>query len=129
MIERYEDILLREQKGILKWIVEGWKLYQKEGMKELPSAMQNALNEYAHECDALKQFIEERCVSQSEESRADCSVKLKDFTTAYNAWCKENSFRSSNARALAGELRAEGYEVTRGAHNQMIIRNIDNIVS
>jgi putative DNA primase/helicase len=124
MIERFEDILLREQKGILKWIVEGWKLYQKEGMKVLPPAMQNALNEYAHECDALKQFIEERCVTDSGDIRTDNAMKLKDFTTAYNAWCKDNNFRSSNARALASELRAEGYEVTNGAHNMTVIKGL-----
>ncbi|PKN71119.1 MAG: hypothetical protein CVU50_10500 [Candidatus Cloacimonetes bacterium HGW-Cloacimonetes-3] len=49
---------------------------------------------------------------------------LKDFTAAYNAWCKENNFRSSNARTLASELRAEGYDVVFGAHNVTIIKGL-----
>jgi putative DNA primase/helicase len=124
MIERFEDTLVRERAGILNWIISGWKLYQKEGMKVLPESMKQALNEYAHECDALKQFIEEMCLIENGELRMDNCVKLKDFTASYNAWCKENNFRASNARALAGELRAEGYEVVVGHGNLTIIKGL-----
>jgi putative DNA primase/helicase len=123
-IKNLVDILLRELKGILQWIVEGWILYQKEGLNELPSAMQKALNEYVHECDALRQFIDERYVVLDNGELTNNSVKLRDFTAAYNAWCKENNYRSSNSRDLAGELRAEGYEVANGAHNVIIINGL-----
>jgi putative DNA primase/helicase len=118
-IERFEDTLIREKAGILKWIVDGWKLYQKEGMKLLPESMKTALNEYAHECDSLKQFIEERYIIADYATTA-----LKDFTANYNTWCKENNFRSSNARTLASELRAEGYEIAVGHGNARNIKGL-----
>lgn len=125
MIERFEDVLTREAKGILKWIVEGWQSYRKEGMRVLPKAMILAQSEYTLECDSLRQYIDEQYVSV--DSKMQAYVPLKDFTAGYNAWCKENSFRGSNARALAGELRAEGYEVVVGHGNLRIIKGISKV--
>jgi len=118
-IERFEDILLKEQSGILNWIIAGWALYQKERMQTLPATIVNALGEYSRECDTLKQFIDECYIT-----KADASTALKDFTANYNAWCKENNFGGSNARALAGELRKEGYEVATGNRNVLFINGL-----
>jgi len=115
-IERYEDTLLKEKQGILRWIVEGWELYLKEGMKAVPVMMQNALAEYTQECDTLQQFIEECYVA------APCDTQLKDFTARYNEWCKENNYRSSNSRTVAAELRSAGWEVDRGNRNAFHIK-------
>jgi hypothetical protein len=52
------------------------------------------------------------------------AVKLKDFTANYNAWCKENNYRSSNSRTLAGKLRSAGFVVTNGMHNAMIVKGL-----
>jgi len=172
-IERYEDVLLKEKKGILGWIVNGWERYKAEGMKVLPPSMQKAMAEYTQECDSLKQFIEESYVDFRMENRShlrpspsiepapnyggakdSCEnhhdrthesllpkeievelnkstaamtpvqTLLKDFTAKYNEWCKENNYRSSNSRTLAGELRSAGYEVTRGTDNALFIREI-----
>ena len=55
---------------------------------------------------------------------ASCSTLLKDFTANYNAWCKENNYRSSNSRTLAGELRSAGWEVDRGNYNALYIKGL-----
>jgi phage/plasmid-associated DNA primase len=124
-IERYEDVLLKEKRGILGWIVNGWKRYKTEGMKVLPPSMQKAMAEYTQECDSLRQFIEEQYVIENGElGMENAAVKLKDFTANYNAWCKENNYRSSNSRTLAGELRSAGYEVDRGHSNALYIRGM-----
>jgi len=118
-IERYEDTLLKEKSGILNWLIEGWKMYQKEGLSPFPTAVSAALNDYTQECDTLAQFISEFYVKAPH-----ANTLMKDFTALYDEWCKLNHYPPSNSRTLATELRNEGWEVTIGAHNALIIRDI-----
>lgn len=116
---RFEDDLLKEQKGILNWIIQGWTLYKQEGMNELPASMQAAMAEYTQELDDLQRFIDEECCAGE-----GFKMPMKDFTTAFNAWCKENSYRQSNSRELAGELRRMGFEVTTIGNNKLYIKGL-----
>jgi putative DNA primase/helicase len=116
---RFEDELLKEKKGILNWIIQGWNLYKQEGMNDLPATMQAAMAEYTQELDDLQRFIDEEC-----NAGESFKTAMKDFTTAYNAWCKENSYRQSNSRELANELRKMGYDVTTLGNNKLYIKGL-----
>jgi len=108
-IERYEDTLLKEKSGILNWLIEGWKMYLKQGLSPYPEAVSAALSDYTRECDTLAQFIEECYVNVPH-----ANTLMKDFTAKYNEWCKLNHYPASNSRTLATELRSDGWEVTPG---------------
>ena len=47
---------------VLAWCVEGCRLWQREGLGELPQALTRALGEYYSDNDLVQQFIEECCV-------------------------------------------------------------------
>jgi len=94
-------------------------MYQKERLNPYPEAVSIAINEYAEECDTLKQFISENYVTIS-----TANTLMKDFTTRYNEWCKLNHYPPSNSRTLASELRNEGWRVENGNYNKMIINGI-----
>jgi len=123
-IERFEDVLLKERSGILNWLLDGWKMYQKERLNPYPDAVSIAINEYAEECDTLKQFIAENYVTIS-----TASTLMKDFTARYNEWCKLNHYPPSNSRALASELRNAGWKVVSGAYNHLQIKQMGLIES
>lgn len=114
-IERYEDILLKEKSGILNWIIQGWKNYQKEGLQDCP-ATRAALDEYRQECDVLAQFIDENCIKMP-----DIKVILKDFTVKYKDWASENSYPRLNSRSLADKIRRSGYETKRSNGATVIV--------
>ncbi|MDZ4181820.1 MAG: phage/plasmid primase, P4 family [Candidatus Cloacimonadaceae bacterium] len=110
-IERYEDLLLREKSGILLWLIEGWKLYRKEGLKQLPQSLATAMEDYKHECDTLEQFIEEKCVKMEGKR-----LPLSSFTNAYNEWAGVNGVGKSTSRRLGDEMRKNGYEVVKSGN-------------
>jgi len=54
------DKLLTEAPQILGWLLEGYKLYEKEGLEQ-PSAIKNATAEYKKEMDIVQQWVDEYC--------------------------------------------------------------------
>ena len=52
--------LLAEGPQILNWLLEGYKLYEAEGL-EMPQAIKDATNEYKKEMDIVQQWLEEYC--------------------------------------------------------------------
>lgn len=76
--------LKRELCGILNWAVDGYLLYQREGLK-LPPVMQNALNEYKTEMDVVSLFLEEACVRD-----VNAEFKASLLYENYKIWAKEN---------------------------------------
>lgn len=122
-VQRYEDILLKEAAGIFNWIIQGWELYCREGMREMPQAMETALREYMNENDTTMQFMTECCESVPGET-----TKLSEITSKYNEWARENGYRSCNSRALKRSLEQSGYSIT-SIHKQHNVVDVSIIYS
>ena len=95
------------QSAILNWLVEGYDLLRKEGLKP-PSAVVNATCAYSHESDKMAQFAEE-CL----EADSNGEVRTSVVYDAYRQWCYANGCFCENNRNFTNELRKFG-KVERG---------------
>lgn len=74
--------LAKESESILKWIVEGCLLWQKEGL-QMPKKVLDAVKEYRREMDTISSFLESCCIMQGE-------VKASVLYAVYAKWADEN---------------------------------------
>jgi putative DNA primase/helicase len=80
-----KEKLLQEREGILAWMVEGFKLWRKEGLgscKEVDDAVQ----EYKDDQDVIGEFIGAECVEHD-----SVSVFSHDLNNRLNAWLKDTA--------------------------------------
>ncbi len=95
--------LKAEAPGILRWLVEGCLLWQREGL-ESPEAVKTATETYRIESDPLGRFLEERCVLSDH-----VSVKRSELYAAFTDWESRAGEKSWMTSDRFGErLREKG---------------------
>ena len=92
--------LRKEFPQILKWAVDGCRLWIEEGMDE-PACVQDAVKEYKQEMDLLAGFLEQ-CV----EIDYDCKDKVpaRDLFRAYSMWAKANNEYEMSSKKFFMEI-------------------------
>lgn len=80
--------LNEEFAGILNWCIEGWKIYQQEGIV-IPKAVTEATAQYRAEMDVIGQWLDEATTK-----KIGSKAVLKDLYQSYRDWCNENGFRA-----------------------------------
>jgi len=90
--------LRAEFAGILAWMVEGWRMYQRHGFQE-PKAVQIATAEYRSASDQVGQFINERCIEGPVHTSTAAAIY-----GAYRQWCVEHGENPMTQRALGLKL-------------------------
>jgi len=92
--------LRKEFPQILKWAVDGCRLWIKEGMEE-PECVKDAVKEYKQEMDLLAGFLEQ-CV----EIDYDCKDKVpaRDLFRAYSMWAKANNEYEMSSKKFFMEI-------------------------
>lgn len=90
---KLRDKLMNEAEGIMRWCLEGMKMYNSEGLKK-PLSVVQATNDYRREMDIISKFLDE-CTTT-----APCRcVKAKDLYNVYVRWCDENGeFKLTNTK-------------------------------
>ena len=95
------------QSAILNWLMEGYYLLHKEGLKQ-PQSVIDATAAYYHESDKVQQFAEDKlCEDMSVE------VRTSVVYDRYKQWCAENGCYAENSRNFNQELRKFGTVVRR----------------
>ena len=84
----FQEKLKPEYPGILNWMIEGWKLYQKEGLQE-PESVTSAVEEYREEQDILERMLQECCVFGEDEY-----VPTAHLWEVCKKWCIETGNQS-----------------------------------
>lgn len=93
-----------EAGGILRWAVEGCRLWQAEGLGAAPSVAR-ATQEYRREMDALADFLEACCVVADTAQAA-----AQDLYAAYAKWCQDaGEGKPESARWLGQRLGERGF--------------------
>jgi len=114
------DKLRLELPGVLSWALEGFLLWQKEGLHE-PGAVSDAVNEYRREQDSLADFIAENCIIERQ-----AIVTKKDFWNAYRQYAEstgEDCYESQ--RLFNVEIRTRpGIKEGHGSGNVAIWKGI-----
>lgn len=90
------------QSAILNWLVEGYRLLRKEGLKP-PSAVVGATCAYSHESDKMAQFAEE-CL----ETDSNGEIRSSVLYDTYRQWCCANGCYCENSRNFTNKLRKFG---------------------
>jgi len=103
--------LLQEKAGILRWLVEGALLWQKEGLGE-PPAVKEATEEYKTEQDIITAFLNDEC-----EIDENATETVQRVYARYLRWCDDNGERPIAKRELSIRLKERGFETARGPHN------------
>lgn len=78
-IINYEALyLLPELSGILNWVLDGYKMYKKEGLKESKFVL-DAIKEYKEEEDLMGIFLEENCIKDDSFSNIIVKSELYKY--------------------------------------------------
>ncbi len=88
----------QQQTAILNWLVEGFHLLQKEGLR-VPKSVTEAVKQHQDESDKFKQFLEECTVKDvtAEERTADVYQR-------YRGWCIDNGYHFENKKNFNANL-------------------------
>lgn len=98
--------LMAENSGILNWLLEGYRMWEKEGLKE-PEAIRAANEEYRFDMDSVGSFVAE-CLE------FDASQKERllngDLYNIYTKWCEKNNETVMSHRKLTSKMREKNYQ-------------------
>ncbi len=100
---KLDEKLSAEYEGILSWAVEGFQLWQKQGLGR-PDKVVAATNEYQEESDLIGNYIEERCVL-GKDLKAQASVILKDI----QQWAKDSGLRYVKRNEFIDYMKKRGF--------------------
>lgn len=87
-----------EAPGIMAWLVEGWRQYQRSGFGK-SEAVERASGQYMADSDAFGRFVSECCVIS-----AAASVRSGALLKHFNAWAREQNLPELDAYGLAEAL-------------------------
>ncbi len=108
--ERDEDLgqrLVLEADAILTWVVDGYRDWRSRGLDE-PEPVTSATNSYRIESDALRRFLDERCLLGP-----NFTVRSSELFGTWSAWCARESEEPGTNKAFTTALRGRGYDTNR----------------
>ena len=104
------DFTLRgESSGILAWLARGCLEWQSVGLN-VPDSIRNATEVYREGEDLVKQFIDEKCVTNP-----SAQVKAGELYDAYQKWCMAGNLSPMNSTAF-GKRMSKRFKKTRGEY-------------
>jgi len=101
------DALKQEASGILRWAIEGYLAWQREGLGTA-GAVVEATAEYREASDSLAGFLAERCVMDS-----SLSCPVGDLYRAYREWAEGTGERPVSQRRFGQMLAERGFKLDR----------------
>jgi putative DNA primase/helicase len=104
-----EDKLFAERDGILMWMIEGARLFLREGLC-ISLSMRNDLLGYRGDSDLLGEFLSD--TTWASNSVAD-RVEQKLFYTSYRMWSAVNGSRPMAKKSFTQRLVERGYKETK----------------
>lgn len=95
-VDRYGDVLYAEEaSGILNWALAGLADYRVRRGLATPEAVTTAVDEYRHDEDVERQFVEDRLVVTEDPAHVVPNDLLWFY---YNEWCRENGIKAAEIK-------------------------------
>lgn len=104
---KLDEKLAKEYEGILAWAVQGFQMWQKEGLGDV-AKITEATNEYREESDLIGNFIEEQCLIGSEYK-----VSTTAILKAAQLWAKDSGLRYVKRNEFIDYLKKRGFTKDR----------------
>jgi P4 family phage/plasmid primase-like protien len=101
---RLLEKLKGEASGILKWLVQGCRIYLERGLEDPPEVLE-ATAKYRAEVDDIYRFLEERT-----ERAPDASVQASVLYQAYKDWAQQEEAEPVGAKRFGEAMLNLGYE-------------------
>ena len=95
--------------GILSWMLEGLKLYRKEGLNP-PQSIKDEIARYELESDKMAQFIEE-CIEVVQGQGT--AVLISTVYAAYKSWCTINGYHAKLQKNFKADLEVKGMQIKK----------------
>jgi P4 family phage/plasmid primase-like protien len=102
--------LLGELPGILNWALEGWCIYQKEGLS-IPKVIQHESTEYKKEMDIVLQWLQQ-CTAPAPGAR----VRARDLYASFKKWSGDNGFYLMTSSVFGKKMIPRGLASVRGGN-------------
>ena len=96
--------LRAEGAGVLRWIVEGARDWQRVGLSP-PASVRDATAAYRSSEDAIGQFLEERTVRL-----ASARTQASALYAAFKTWCEAEGAKPARGNDFAEEIVARGFD-------------------
>ena len=103
-----EKMLAAEQAGILRWMIEGCLMWQRDGLKP-PKVVMAATKSYVESQDDLQAFIDQCCVVSAKEWDT-----VEHIWDGWLDWAQDCNEFIGSKRRLGDRLVEKGYERTSG---------------
>ena len=97
--------LEKENSGILNWLINGYVLWLKEGLRD-PECVKKATEEYRDDMDVVGTFLKDCC---EVDASGLWRVATGDLYQAYCHWCSVNNERIGSQKYLAVRLQEKGF--------------------
>lgn len=102
-----------EQEGILRWCVEGYLDWQKQGLNPT-KLIEAATQEYREEMDVVQEFLDEETVKHEGQT-----VTHSDLYGRYAGITRDKNERILSSKAFSQKLREKGFDSERRGANQL----------
>jgi putative DNA primase/helicase len=103
-----KDKLLAEKDAIFAWLVEGAKMYLRDGLGEKPAMVSEATREYIEDNNTLGRFITE-CL----ESDVTAKIRSSELYLRYLEWCSKNNEAPQDQRYFPQSMVERGVRKTK----------------
>lgn len=97
--------LREEAPGILNWAIEGYRLFQQEGLK-MPDAIREASGLWRKNADHVRKFVDD-CLIREPGSKTGSAI----VHDTYTAWCRSKGETALGIKAFGTQL--EQHDVVR----------------
>jgi putative DNA primase/helicase len=103
--------LRAEAPGILRWMVDGCRMWQREGLAP-PQMVRDATNEYRQESNQVHRFLNDRCMVD-----AGAKAQAGEIFVAFKSWCFGNQEKPEfNRTTFDGDMKKRFAIDDRGRH-------------
>jgi putative DNA primase/helicase len=105
----FTEELMKEATGILRWLLDGFLLYQERGL-DIPASVRAETERYRADNNPVGLFLETAIVPED-----GARVAATRLFTAYEKWCQANAITASSQRWFGSRMTELGYKrVTSG---------------
>lgn len=89
----------KARKGIFAWLIEGYKMYLKEGLIE-PESIEKPMRLYNEDNDTVAQFLNDKMQKDVNQN----GLMIQEIYRLYKPWCKSRGLHCIGMIPLANEL-------------------------
>lgn len=107
------DRLVAEADGILRWAIEGCRIWRQLDSLAPPTKVREATDEYRLDEDVLRLFLEDRCTVGR-----GFAASAKSLYEAYQEWSKAHGEDALSQTKFGRRLRERGFQQTRSMNNR-----------